>query len=190
MYDARMRLLSCFAIIGLVALSSGCRSKDTTSTTSASTTSTGPASLATTQAIASALGSDVPLTARVTGNIHSVGGGLGTWDTTLDNCSSGETEGFYGADFSAPGSTDLRLRYVHDEAKGEVVKIIYPNKKDTAFVISKDDRCAVLEGFVQKENMTVWTPKGRIRYVKGHVKFDCKVEGNHVTGDITFESCH
>lgn len=128
----------------------------------------------------------------VQGSIHSTGGALGTWETTLRDCRSGEVEGFFGADFYAPGSAELRLRYVHDAAKGEVVKIVYPAKKDTALVLDRDATCAVLEGRVEKTNFKTWTPKGEIRHVSGHVKFDCLHTGGagHVTGEAAFSQCH
>jgi hypothetical protein len=143
------------------------------------------------QAMASALAAQVDVPASVTGNVHSVGGQLGTWDITLDKCASGEVEGFFGVDFSAPGSDDLRLRYVHDEGEGDIVKVVYPTKKDTARAFDRDDKCAVLEGHVEKTNITTWTPKGKIRHVKGHVKFDCKTDGGgHIKGEATFSDCH
>ena len=129
---------------------------------------------------------------KVTGSVHSEGGALGTWQITLDSCQSGERNGFYGVDFYAPGSNDLRLRYVHDEAQGEVVKIVYPSKKDTALVLDRNEKCAVLEGNVEKTNVSTGTAKGRIRHLSGHVKFDCKHTGGkgHVSGEATFSHCH
>ena len=128
----------------------------------------------------------------VTGTIHSVGGDLGTWDATLTNCQSGERNGFYGADFSAAGSTDLRLRYVHDEAAGDVVKVLIPGKDGEALRFDREASCTKLEGSVQKTNISTWTPKGTIRHVKGHVNFDCTHSNGagHVTGSVTFANCH
>jgi hypothetical protein len=58
-----------------------------------------------------------------------VGGQLGTWDVALSDCQTGELSGFYGADFFVAGTTNIRLRYVHDEATGEILKIFYPDKE-------------------------------------------------------------
>jgi hypothetical protein len=166
----------------------GCKAKvDKSPAGTASAQALGPIA----QAMASAVPPHVDLETSITGNVHSVGGELGTWDITLNSCHSGETQGFYGVDFSTAGSDDLRLRYVHDEAAGEVVKVMYPNKT-LARVFNRDDSCTILEGSIQKMNMTVWTPKGRIRYLQGHVKFDCKQTGGkgRVTGEATFSGCH
>src|SRR6185436_12140060 len=99
---------------------------------------------------------------------------------------------FFGADFFEAGSDDLRLRYVHDEAKGDVVKVAYPTKKGTVLVLDRDSKCTVLEGAVEKTNVKTWTPKGDIRHVNGHVKFDCVPSGGngHVIGEATFSHCH
>ena len=95
-------------------------------------------------------------------------------------------------DFYAAGSDQLRLRYVHDEAMGEIVKVAYPSKPDTANVFDRNDECSVLEGAIEKTNVTSWTPRGRIRHLNGHVKFDCRHtdEKSHVTGEVTFSHCH
>lgn len=132
-----------------------------------------------------------PLGMTVTGKIHSVGGELGTFDVPLEECESGETSGFFGVDLYSKDSKDLRLRYVHDEAKGNIVKVAYNSKKGSVYVITRDDKCAVLEGSVEKTNFSTRSTKGMIRHLKGHVKFDCPVEGKgHVTGEATFAGCH
>jgi hypothetical protein len=127
---------------------------------------------------------------KIDGKIHSVGGELGTWDITLDECHSGEADGFFGVDFYVKGSDELRLRYVHDEAAGTVVKIGIPSKKDTAYRLTRDDGCKVLDGDLQKTNVTQWSRKGDIHLLNGNVKFDCPIDGGgHVTGDVTFTYC-
>jgi hypothetical protein len=147
------------------------------------------AQAASAQELASAMVAQVAT--KATGSVHSVGGELGTFDVVLSDCHSGEVNGFFGADFYAAGSDDLRLRYVHDEANGDVVKIVFPSKKDTARVFNRQDKCAVLEGSIEKTNVRTWTPKGTIRHVNGHVKFDCAYDGGgHVTGEATFSDCH
>lgn len=131
------------------------------------------------------------VSAKVTGSIHSVGGRLGTWDVTLNDCRSGEAFGFFGVDFYAPGSDALRLRYVHDEANGTIVKIAYPTKPGTVYELRREDSCAVLEGSLRKTNVSTWTPQGNIRHLNGNVKFDCPVEGQgRVTGEATFSDCN
>jgi hypothetical protein len=144
------------------------------------------------KAIAAALGVDVAT--HVTGTVHSVGGALGTWDIALVDCRSGERNGFYGADFYVTGSDDLRLRYVHDEAAGEVVKVVYPTKLDTALQLDRTSRCSVLEGEVQRMNITSGSSNrlGAIRHLKGQLKFDCRhTRGKgRVTGEVTFTNCH
>jgi hypothetical protein len=146
------------------------------------------------QAAASAVASSLmaQMQTVVTGKVHSEGGALGTWDITLDSCQSGERNGFYGVDFYAPGSDELRLRYVHDEAQGEIVKIVYPTKKDTALQLDRNEKCTVLEGHVEKTNVSTGTAKGQIRHLNGHVKFDCKHTGGkgRVSGEATFAHCH
>jgi hypothetical protein len=147
--------------------------------------------VASAQAAASAMDQGIQLDTTITGKVHSVGGEIGTWDIVLDKCESGEIEGFFGADFSAVGNDDLRLRYVHDEAAGDIVKIMIPSQKNQARVFNRNDKCKVLEGSIEKMNVTNWTPKGKIRHVKGHVKFDCAYEDKgHVTGEATFVGCH
>jgi len=89
------------------------------------------------------------------------------------------------------GSTRSRLRYVHDEAAGEVVKIFYPDKKDTAMVFRRTDGCAVLEGSVTKMNVrTRVSGQGDIQHLEGRVKYDCTADGTHVSGEVTFSHCH
>ena len=131
-------------------------------------------------------------TPDVTGNIHSVGGELGTWETPLSDCQSGDYHGFFGADFFVAGTTNLRLRYVHDEAAGDVVKIFYPPpKQDTVRVFDRTDHCAVLEGSVEKTNeSTRVVGRGYIQHLRGHVKFDCTYGDGHVTGEVQFAHCH
>ncbi len=130
--------------------------------------------------------------ASVTGRVHSAGGELGSWDIALSDCQSGESNGFFGVDFYVAGSDHMRLRYVHDEAMGEIVKVTYPSKPGTANVFNRNDKCSVLEGSVEKMNVTNWTPKGRIRHLSGHLKFDCiHTDGTgHVSGEATFSHCH
>jgi hypothetical protein len=128
--------------------------------------------------------------ARVIGNVHAGGGELGNWDVVLTGCQSGESKGFYGVDFFSAGTEEARLRYVHDEAMGDVVKVGVPGKADTMVVFGHDTKCSVLAGSIEKTNVTTWTPKGKIRHVNGHVKFDCKDGKEHVTGEATFSHCH
>ncbi len=127
----------------------------------------------------------------VSGTVHSVGGAAGTWDTTLADCESGELDGFYGVDFYASGSDDLRLRYVHDEAKGDIVKIpIPPKMKDWLVLSNEKGACTLLEGKLEKTNVSTWTPKGKVRHLNGHVKFDCTTaDKGHVNGEVTFSQC-
>jgi hypothetical protein len=149
------------------------------------------AEAASAQALASAMSSPSAMGAisrTLSGNVHSVGGDLGTWDMTLDECQSGEINGFYGVDFYVAGNN--RMRYVHDEAKGEIVKLKVPETTNW-MVFDRNAQCAVVEGNIEKTNVTTWTPKGNIRHVSGHVKFDCtnsKGKG-HVTGEATFAHC-
>jgi len=141
------------------------------------------------QAMASAVAAQ-SLT-HVTGHVHAAGGDMGSWDIVLSGCQSGEQNGFYGVDFYVAGNDNMRLRYVHDEAMGEVVKIAIPSKPGTAAVFDRTDRCSVLEGSIEKTNVSTWTPRGKIRHLNGQVKFDCKRgDGGHVTGEATFAHCH
>lgn len=128
----------------------------------------------------------------VAGTIHSENGALGTWDVALNDCQSGEYKGFFGADFFVSGTNNIRLRYVHDEAAGEVIKIFYPNEKNTAAVFNRNDTCSVLEGTASKMKVrTRVAGVGDVRHVEGHVKFDCTYDdGGHVTGEVTFSHCH
>lgn len=153
-------------------------------------TSTGPA-LASAMA-SSILGSLGDMSPSVKGNVHATGGELGALELTFSDCQSGERNGFYGADFYVAGSEELRLRYVHDEAAGEVVKIGVPSKAGTFMVLDKAAKCTVLEGNVAKTNVKTWTPKGDIHHVEGHVKFECTQAGGkgQVSGDLTFAHCH
>jgi hypothetical protein len=128
---------------------------------------------------------------KVAGNVHFEGGPLGTTDTALGACQSGEVNGFFGVDFYVAGSTDTRLRYVHDEAAGDVVKVAVPGKSELA-VFGRSAKCSVLEGSLEKTNFNTWTPKGNIRHLNGHVKFDCPTGGGkaRVSGEATFSHCH
>jgi len=148
------------------------------------------AQAASAQAMASAVVAESQTS--VTGKVHSAGGELGTWDIALSDCQSGEVNGFYGADFYAAGSSEMRLRYVHDEAAGDVVKVAVPSKKGAVLVFDRAAKCSVLEGSIERTNVTTWTPKGKIRHVNGHVTFDCSDSGGkgHVSGEATFSHCH
>lgn len=140
------------------------------------------------QAMASAVTAQSQTT--ITGNVHSAGGKLGTWDIVLSSCQSGEVQGFYGVDFYVAGNNEMRLRYVHDEATGDVVKVAAPSSDDV-YVFGHNMKCSSMDGSIEKTNVTTWTPKGKIRHVNGHVKFDCSdTAGNHVTGEATFSHCH
>lgn len=187
---SRFRLVASSAFAVTLALVA-CRKDSSSSSNGSGSQSLGP-SLA--SAMASAMTKDMgPTTTSVTGSVHSSGGDLGTWDMTIADCQSGERNGFFGADFYVASSDDLRLRYVHDEASGDVVKIAIPSSKDGKFMVfDRDAKCTVREGSVAKTNVKTWTPKGDVRHVDGHVKFDCtNTEGKgHVTGDITFSHCH
>jgi hypothetical protein len=127
----------------------------------------------------------------VTGKVHSAGGELGTWDITLGDCQSGEVKGFYGVDFFVNSDSEMRLRYVHDEAAGDVVKVAVPSK-NTMLVFDRGAKCSVLQGSIEKTNFTTWTPQGKIRHLDGHVKFDCTASGGkgHVSGEASFSHCH
>jgi hypothetical protein len=133
-----------------------------------------------------------PSLTHVTGNVHSAGGDLGTWDIVLSDCQSGEVNGFYGVDFYVAGSDHLRLRYVHDEAMGDIVKVGYPSKPGTVNVFDRDSKCSILEGSIEKTNYSTRTSKGSIRHLNGHLKFDCRHadDKNHVTGEVTFSHCY
>jgi len=148
------------------------------------------AEAASAQALASAVTSPSGMAAisrNLSGTVHSVGGDLGTWDMTFDECQSGEINGFYGVDFYVAGNN--RARYVHDEAKGELVKLKIPDTT-TWMTFDGDAQCKVLDASIEKTNVTQWTPKGNIRHVSGHVKFDCPSKNKgHVTGDVTFSHC-
>jgi hypothetical protein len=128
----------------------------------------------------------------VAGRVHSTGGELGTWDIALDACQSGQNSGFFGVDFFVSGSSDMRVRYVHDEAAGDVVKVAIPSKPGSALVFDRAAKCAVLEGSVEKTNFNTWTPKGNVAHLNGHVKFDCAASGGkgHVSGEAIFTHCH
>ncbi len=173
-------------LIGLV-LCVGCRGNRNPFERLSATASTAPP---TATSVASAITTAFQTT--VTGKVHSAGGELGTWDIVLDKCQSGEVNGFYGADFYAVGSDELRLRYVHDEAVGDVVKVAIPSQPGKLIVFDRKSECTVLEGSIAKTNVTSWTPKGKIRHLDGHVKFDCKHSDGkgRVTGEVTFAQCH
>jgi hypothetical protein len=151
-----------------------------------------------TQGLAEALSiaasaSAMNVTSVTSGNVHAVGGELGTFDITLSDCQSGEHNNFYGADFYAPGSDNLRLRYVHDEAAGDIVKVAIPSKPGTVTVFDREAKCTVLEGAIAKTNITTSRAKGNIKYINGHVKFDCAQFGavkGRVSGQATFANCH
>ena len=178
-------------VVGLLFLVAfvGCKKADRAKQTPADAKQT-RAEPATAQptASASAAPSSPP---NATGNVHSKGGELGTWDIVLRHCESGEVDGFFGVDLYLAGSDDWRVRYVHDEAMGEIVKVLIPTKK-TALVFDRDAKCSVLEGSIEKMHVTTWTSKGKIRHLEGHVKFDCTHSGGkgHVTGEATFSGCH
>ncbi len=143
----------------------------------------------------SAMEATMNLTPVTNGNIHSVGGELGTFDTALNDCQSGEHENFYGADFYAPGSDKLALRYVHDEAAGDIFKVAIPSKPGTVTVLDKEAKCTVREGTITrtKHNVTTSRASGNIKYIDGHVKFDCAQFGpgkGRVSGEVTFANCH
>ena len=156
----------------------------------AKATPPGAAEVASAQALAATLTAQGATT--ITGSVHFVGGELGEYDLVLTRCQSGEYEGFYGADFYVSGSDEMRLRYVHDAAKGDVVKIAIPSKKAKVLSFDHTDKCTVLEGSVEKTNFNTSTPKGKIRHLNGHVKFDCTYTpgAGHVTGEVTFTHCH
>ena len=142
------------------------------------------------QALASAV-AEGKAKASVTGNVHSVGGDLGNWDITLSDCQSGELDGFYGVDFYVAGSDEMRVRYVHDEASGDVIKVPIPPAMTNMRVFGRTTKCAVLDGNLEKTNVSTWTPKGKVRHLNGHVKFDCSYDDGkaHVTGEATFSHC-
>jgi hypothetical protein len=180
----------------LLLLPVGCKDKvaqsDPAASAASAAVSQALAQAASAEAMASAL---VAMAAQsqtsVTGKVQSVGGELGTWDVTLSGCQSGEASGFYGADFYASGSDEMRLRYVHDEAAGDVVKVAVPSKKGALLVLDRAAKCSVLEGSVEKTNVNTWTPKGNIHHLNGHVRFDCTGAGKgRVSGEVTFSDCH
>jgi hypothetical protein len=76
------------------------------------------------------------------------------------------------------GSDEMRLRYVHDEASGDVIKVPIPPAMTNMRVFGRTTKCAVLDGHVEKTNFSTWTPKGS--YDDGKA---------HVTGDATFSHC-
>jgi hypothetical protein len=180
----------------------GCRNDDKAKETAAAAAASAQAAAASAQAApglaaaASAQALAATLTAqaatKITGNVRSVGGELGTFDIALTSCQSGEVNGFFGADFYAAGSDEMRLRYVHDEAKGDIVKVAIPSKKSRALSFDRADKCTILEGSIEKTNVSTSTSKGKIRHLDGHVKFDCTYTpgGGHVTGEVTFAHCH
>jgi hypothetical protein len=95
-------------------------------------------------------------------------------------------------DLYAVGGDDLRVRYVHDEAQGEIVKVLIPGKDGDALQFDRNQHCSVLEGDVEKTNVSSWSSKGNIRHVNGHLMFDCKNTAGkgRVTGEVTFTGCH
>jgi hypothetical protein len=187
--------LPVFLVFVSVGLGGGCRNKEEKpspmAVASALGIAQGPlAQAASAKAAASAAMAESPVVANVNGSMHSVGGELGTWDVAFTECQSGEVRGFFGVDFYVAGSDDLRLRYVHDEANGDVVKFGIPGKSGT--VIVPDRKQCKVNGTLEKTNVNTWTPQGKIRHLNGHVKFDCTLsEGKgHVTGEATFTGCH
>jgi len=145
--------------------------------------------VASAQAIASAA-SEGKMKANVTGTMHTEGGDLAKADLTFDDCQSGELDGFYGVDFYVAGDDGMRMRYVHDEASGDVIKVPVPPENTKLRIFGHQTKCAVLDGHLEKTNVSTWTPKGKIRHLNGHVKFDCSDETQaHVTGEVTFSHC-
>lgn len=188
------------SLVAFVGLSFGCRNEEAEKQAAAARASAQAAAAATASTISAAQGNAGALASAVaaeaqttvTGKLRSEGGELGTWDVVLAECRSGEVNGFYGVDFSVAGGKDVRLRYVHDEAKGEVVKVANPTKPDAMLVLDRDSKCTILEGALEKTNVTTWTPKGKIRHLDGRVKFDCRHSSGkgRVTGEATFAHCH
>lgn len=188
------------SLVAVVGLASGCRNEEAEKQAAAARASAQAAAAATASTISAAEGNARALASAVaaetqttvTGKLRSEGGELGTWDVVLTECRSGEVNGFYGVDFSVAGSKDVRLRYVHDEAKGAVVKIANPTKPDAMLVLDRDAKCTVLEGSLEKTDATTWTPKGKIRHLDGRVKLDCKHSAGkgRVTAEATFTHCH
>jgi hypothetical protein len=84
---------------------------------------------------------------------------------------------------------------VHDEAAGDIVKVAIPSKPGTVTVFDREAKCTVLEGSIQRApgNVTTSRATGLIKYINGHVKFDCAQFGSgkgRVSGQATFTNCH
>jgi len=119
------------------------------------------------------------------GSISASGGELGTWTMHPDGCESGE-RGQYRGVVLFEGDTETHgvgfVQPVGGETSLEINLESQPGRarKFTAA------HCSQLDGTIERQNSSV----NRITNIRGHLKFDCSWNGEHATGDVTFENCH
>lgn len=117
-------------------------------------------------------------TPEVSGRLQAAGT-LGTWTFEVDDCDSGQLEGFAGVILKSSAANGRVVRLVKDPVRGALVVVASPGAPN--HVISPE-ACPGLELNVRRGNTSindVWTQDG-------NVTLRCP----DLSGSVTFEGCH
>ncbi len=130
---------------------------------------------------------------EASGSFESSGGELGDWSLTLDDCDSGERDGFHGVWLLAGDDPEQRLQLVKSPSRGYLVRVPLPGTCDEegackALVLTPSS-CEKLEAKVRRDSGRAQT--NDIYHLEGHLRLDCKLKkGGHISGEAVFEDCH
>ena len=120
------------------------------------------------------------------GAISSRGGDVGTLDTTINACQSGEHHGYFGVDVFPRGARYSSLRIAVDPLKGTTgVAIPIPDGERT-HVFERAD-CSKFDVAVERdESLRI----GHIAIMNGHVVMDCATpDSGQVHVKLAFVAC-
>lgn len=117
-------------------------------------------------------------TPEVSGRLQAAGI-LGTWGFEVDDCDSGQLEGFGGVILKSSKAPGRVVRLVKDPVRGSLVVVALPGAPN--HVISSET-CPGLVVNVRRGNTNindVWTQDGNVR-----------LQCAELAGSVTFEGCH
>jgi hypothetical protein len=141
-----------------------------------------PALRAAGKMVSAAMLAPIPDAAR--GSVDAAGEGIGTWHMVVDSCVSGQRRQFFGVVLYSRDNDELAVKIVQPAIGRARLSINVPGT-DHANIYDAED-CPVLNVALHSGASTF----NRITNVYGHIRFDCRFNDDHVSGEVTMSYCH
>lgn len=115
----------------------------------------------------------------IEGTLEASGERFGRFTFAADDCTSGQTQGFFGVELRSKQAPGLAVRAIRDPVRGTLVVVARGSAQP--IVLTPED-CATLEVQITKTNTNI----NDVWVVEGRARIDCP----ELKGTVTFDGCH